>query len=109
MRRAGLSLIAGGMPAAAQAHAFSPGKDAFGAFQDGAGVVLGAPGLILPVTALGIALALWRPSGLRAGWPPFFLGGLAGIALAPFAGGWAGLMPVGVGLVVGTIFASARV
>lgn len=105
MRRAGLALAVGAAPTAAKAHAFSTGKDAYGAFLEGAGVVLGAPGLILPVAALGIALALWRSEGLLDAWLLFLIGGLAGIALAPFAGAWAALMPIGVGLVVAVIAA----
>ncbi|TYB81634.1 hypothetical protein [Maritimibacter fusiformis] len=105
MRRAALALAAGAVPTAAWAHAFSTGKDAYGAFLEGAGVILAAPGLILPVAALGIALALWRSEGLLAAWLPFLAGGMAGVALAPFAGSWAGLAVIGTGLVVAVIAA----
>jgi hypothetical protein len=88
------------LPGAAYAHDYATGKPAYAAFLDGARGYLASPSLILPVLALAVALALWRPTGLMRLWHFFIYGTLAGGAVAPFAESWAEVLPVSVGLVV---------
>lgn len=105
MRHPAPALLVALVPNAAQAHAFSTGKDTYGAFLEGAGVVLAAPGLILPVVALGLALALWQTEGLLRAWLPFLGPAVIGIVLAPLAGAWAATLPIAIGLVVAVLAA----
>lgn len=92
-------------PGAARAHAFGVYDSAYNAFLEGVGVFLASPGLLLPILALAVALGLWRAEGLLAVWAPVLLATLAGIALAPFVGPWAGLPPLALGLVVAALAA----
>lgn len=93
------------LPERAQAHAFSAGKDAYGAFLEGAGVILSTPSLILPLIALGVMVVLWRSEGLLSTWPLFLVGQAAGLALAPLFPPSVALAPLGIGLVLGTLCA----
>lgn len=101
----GLGLAALVLPGRAQAHAFSAGKDAYGAFLEGAGVILSTPSLILPLVALAVMVVLWKTEGLLATWPLFLVGQAAGLALAPLFSPGVALAPLGVGLVVGSLCA----
>ncbi len=102
-----LALLAALVPGAAHAHAFSTGKDAYGAFLEGAGVILATPGLILPLAALAVMLALWKADGMVAAWPAFLIGQVVGMAAAPFVGTWIAVVPLAFGLVLGTLAAVA--
>ncbi|MAM60159.1 hypothetical protein [Maritimibacter sp. UBA3975] len=102
-----LALLAALVPGAAHAHAFSTGRDAYGAFLEGAGVILATPGLILPLAALAVTLALWKADGMMAAWPAFLIGQVAGMALAPLVGPWIALVPLAFGLVLGGLAAVA--
>ncbi|MEC7761015.1 MAG: hypothetical protein VX874_03755 [Pseudomonadota bacterium] len=107
MRRLTLpaALTAALIPGAAQAHAFKTGADSYGAFLEGAGVILGYPGLILPLATLAVTLALWKTEGMVAAWPAFLVGQIVGMALAPVVGLWAALLPLAFGLVLGALAA----
>lgn len=94
-------------PGAASAHAFSTGRDAYGRFLEGAGTVLGGPGLLLPVLALALMVALWREEGLLDAWPLALAGSLAGLAAAPFVGPWVGFSALGIGIVIAVLAALA--
>jgi hypothetical protein len=102
---AGTAALALVLPGPASAHAFSTGKDAYGNFLEGAGVILVTPVLLLPLLALAVALGLWRAEGLLAAWPHALAGSLIGVLAAPFAGPWVGLAAMGIGLVV-AVFAA---
>lgn len=103
--RAAWTLVFAALPGSASAHAFSTGKDAYGAFLEGAGVILATPSLTLPLFALAVVVVLWRPGGLLRAWPLFILGQLAGLALAPVVGSWAVLMPLSFGVALGLLAA----
>lgn len=105
MKRLVLPLIF--VPGAANAHAFSTGADAYGAFLEGAGVILGYPAQILPLATLAVALALWKTEGMVAAWPAFLIGQVIGMALAPLVGLWIALVPLAFGLVLGALSAIA--
>lgn len=108
MRRRGAAFAAASLaPGPARAHAFATGQDASGAILDGVGVVLASPVLLLPVLALAVALALWQSDGLVRAWPHFLIGTLVGMAAAPYAGSWAAVLPMGLGLVVAALAALA--
>ena len=100
-----LALLLAVLPGAAQAHAFKTGADSYGAFLEGAGVILAYPGLILPLATLAVALALWKTEGMVAAWPAFLIGQVIGMALAPLVGIWAALIPLAFGLVRGALAA----
>ncbi|MBV7409719.1 hypothetical protein [Maritimibacter sp. DP1N21-5] len=93
------------LPGAAFAHAFDTGRDAYGLFLEGTGVILATPALLLPLAALGVALALWKSEGMLAAWPALLIGMLAGFALAPLVPPTAALVPLAFGLVIGVLSA----
>ncbi|NKX44937.1 hypothetical protein [Roseicyclus persicicus] len=101
MRR-GLALVAAAACAAgrAEAHAFQGGAGAYEQVIEGAAVILGYPGLLLPLLALGIAVSLWDSEGLPRVWPGALAGQVAGILAAPLAGVWIApaVMALGVGV-----------
>ena len=105
IRRGLITALAALLPGAAFAHAFDTGRDAYGLFLEGAGVILATPALILPLVAMGVALGLWRTEGLLAAWPGFLLGTLAGFALAPVVPPAILLVPLAFGLVIGVLAA----
>lgn len=94
-------------PDAAAAHGFAPDRGMVGGFLDGADVVLATPGLILPLAALGIALALGRPGDMRRAAPAGLAAALAGLVAAPVAGPWVLVAPLVLGLVVAAVAALA--
>lgn len=95
----GIALALGLAPGAARAHAFDLSSSGYANFLDGAGVVLGSPGLLLPLLALAVALGLWRSEGLLTAWPWVLGATLSAQPLALLAGPWAALVPLALGLV----------
>lgn len=79
---AGLSVLG---PDRAGAHAFQAGAGAYQQFLEGAGVMVFTPGLLLPLAALGILLALWHAEGMVRAWPALIAGLALGIPLAAIA------------------------
>lgn len=93
---AATALAATGGPA--RAHSFQTGLDLYEQFVEGAGAVLGYPGTLLLLGALGLLLGLWRRDGMVRAWPAFLAGQAVGIPVAVVVGLWAqnGLLALGV-------------
>lgn len=89
----------------AEAHAFDAGADAYNQVVEGITVVLIYPGLLLPLMALGVLLALWRTEGLPEVWPIFLLAQVAGVILGAFVGPWIGFAAMGVGIAAAALAA----
>lgn len=70
----------------ASAHAFQDGVVFYDQFLEGAGVVIGYPGILLPLLSLGLLVSLWDPDGMLRVWPVFAAGQIAGIPAAALAG-----------------------
>ncbi|MBV7379569.1 hypothetical protein [Maritimibacter dapengensis] len=105
MRRLALAALPALLAGRAHAHSFTAGADAYGAFLEGAGVIFGTPGLMLPLVALGLLVALWQIEGLLTAWPIFLGGQVAGMIAAPLVGPSAALLPISFGLVLGALAA----
>lgn len=105
MKRALVAAPVAVAPGLAHAHAFTAGADAYSAFLEGVGVILGTPGIILPLVALGVMVMLWKPEGLLSAWPLFLVGQVIGLGLAPLVGPYAAVLPVSVGVVLAVLAA----
>lgn len=111
MARLWVGVVAGGSalaPAAALAHAFGVYDSVYNNFLEGAAVFLSAPGLLLPVLALAVALALWRREGLLEVWGAVAVATVLGIAISPFSPPWVAMLPMGLGLVMALLTALVR-
>lgn len=106
MRRAvSLAFAAALVPGVARAHAFGSYDSAYQNFLEGAAVFMAAPGLVLPVLAVAVALALWQREGLLQAWGLGLVATILGQGLALLAGPWIAMVPLGLGLVVAVLAA----
>lgn len=73
-------------PAAASAHSFDAGADAFAQVGDGLAVVLTYPAALFPLLSLGLLLGLWCDRQLRMAGMWFVAGQVVGLLTAPLVG-----------------------
>ncbi|MEO0990951.1 MAG: hypothetical protein AAFX00_08390 [Pseudomonadota bacterium] len=90
---------AGACAGRANAHAFKSGADQYQQFLEGVSVILTYPGLLLPISALGILLGLWKQDGLPHVWAIYIAGLVAGVFLSPFVGPPIAIALMGLGLI----------
>ncbi|WP_148234735.1 hypothetical protein [Pseudooceanicola batsensis] len=72
-------------PGPAWAHSFRSGADGYQQFLEGAWVIVGYPGILLPLVALGLLLGLWDREGMVRAWPALIVGLVLGVPLGAVA------------------------